>query len=406
MEKIIKSNKLKIALVVPVFPPYISSASQQINDLAIQLNENRYSVTIFVPTPNIKKSFIEKLDGVSVIRLKTFQSIDTNYFIRFFSEFITPFLMIKQSKLLKLNVSDFGGIVWYSPSIFLFHFVKFLKKNSNCKSYLILRDIFPEWILNLNLISKNLPYYFLKFIEKKQYLLADNIGIQSKKDELYFRNNFPKISPKVELLHNWLSLHKKKKCTIDINKTKLAKRKIFLYAGNIGVAQNLDIFIELAKILNFRADIGFIFVGRGSEKTKLENQVLNSNLSNTLFYNEIHPDEMYDLYKQSFFGIVCLDKRHKTNNVPGKFISYISSGLPVFAIVNPGNDLRNTINKKKVGYATSNYNINHLLRKIIYLIDHINIKAYENNCKSLYYANYLPSLAAMQITNKFNTIKK
>jgi len=69
-----------------------------------------------------------------------------------------------------------------------------------------------------------------------------------------------------------------------------------------------------------------------------------------LFYDEIDPDEIPGLYAQCHVGIVALDPRHKTHNIPGKFLSYMQSGLPVLASINPGNDLVELI-QRSGGFA-------------------------------------------------------
>ena len=73
--------------------------------------------------------------------------------------------------------------------------------------------------------------------------------------------------------------------------------------------------------------------------------------NNILFFDEIDSSEIPALYMQCSIGIVILDPRHKTHNIPGKFLSYMQSGLPVLAKINPGNDLVDLINKNQVGYA-------------------------------------------------------
>jgi hypothetical protein len=53
-----------------------------------------------------------------------------------------------------------------------------------------------------------------------------------------------------------------------------------------------------------------------------------------VFHDEIHPDEIPGLYAQCHVGMVALDPRHKTHNIPGKFLTYMQSGLPVLANIN------------------------------------------------------------------------
>ncbi|MDD2878988.1 MAG: hypothetical protein PHQ58_00995 [Rhodoferax sp.] len=47
--------------------------------------------------------------------------------------------------------------------------------------------------------------------------------------------------------------------------------------------------------------------------------------------------------------MAALDPRHKTHNIPGKFLSYMQSGLPVLATINAGNDLADVIQTERVG---------------------------------------------------------
>jgi hypothetical protein len=56
-------------------------------------------------------------------------------------------------------------------------------------------------------------------------------------------------------------------------------------------------------------------------------------------------------------GLISLDYRHTTHNIPGKFLSYLQSGLPVIASINSGNDLVDLINSSNIGYATTSNSV-------------------------------------------------
>ena len=60
---------------------------------------------------------------------------------------------------------------------------------------------------------------------------------------------------------------------------------------------------------------------------------------------------MPGLLSQCFIGLLALDPRHKTHNIPGKFLTYLLAGLPVLARVNQGTDLMKLINDEHVGQA-------------------------------------------------------
>ena len=151
------------------------------------------------------------------------------------------------------------------------------------------------------------------------------------------------------MLHNWLGPVADKPATIDLQATRLAGRQVFVYAGNMGVAQGLDVLIDMARQLRYRPDIGFLFVGRGSDVSRLAQKARSLNLDNVLFCDEIDPDEIPALYAQCAVGLVALDPRHRLHNIPGKFLTYLQCGLPVLANVNPDNDIAGLIRGSSVG---------------------------------------------------------
>ena len=290
------------------------------------------------------------------------------------------------------------GVIWYSPSIFWGPLVKRLKAHFQCKSYLILRDIFPDWALDLGIIKKGPVFWFLKSVEKFQYQQADRIGVQTPNSLTYFVNQHPNLKDKCEVLWIWIGEAKAKPCSIDLSQTSLKGRSIFVYAGNMGVAQNMNCLLDLASELKDRKDVGFIFVGRGSEVERLQKRASNDGLTNTLFFDEIDTDEIPALYAQCRAGILTLDQRHKTHNIPGKLLSYLRSGIPVLAIVNPGNDIVGLFSDWKVGVAIEVVTTPALidgfcrLESMVFIEQNIGL-----NCKSLVHKFFYSKYAVQRL---------
>lgn len=340
---------MRVALVADVFPPMHSSGAVQLRDLAIEFAHQGYQITAIVAEPQLKNSWaLENMNGVEVLRLRTPKTRDRSYIARTLGEFFMSYLMLWGLRQSPLASQKFDVIIWYSPTIFLGPLIKSLKKKSKCSTYLIIRDIFPEWAWEMNLIPSKVIYQYFKRVANYQYAQADVIGIQTSGNEIYFsswKEKFP--ATRIEVLHNWLSDAPDVGCSIQISQSKLAGRKIFVYAGNMGVAQNTEVFCKLAVRLKHRGDLGFLFVGRGSEKSKLFN--LYGDLPNILFCDEIPAEEIPGLFTQCQLGLIALDSRHRSHNIPGKFLSYMQSGLPVLACINPGNDLIKLITDYDVG---------------------------------------------------------
>jgi glycosyltransferase involved in cell wall biosynthesis len=309
-----------------------------------------------------------------------------------------PFFM--RHHLLKSPLANerWDGVVWYAPSIFHGPLASSIKRASDCKGYLIIRDIFPEWAVDIGLMGRGLPYRFFDAIARYQYSVADVIGVQAPGNQGYFKSWGKKPGRKLEVLQNWLDKSVRSRCSIRIDETLLAGRKVFVYAGNMGVAQGMDILLELAAKLRNRSDVGFLFVGRGSDATRLEETAKARRLDNVLFFNEISPDEIPDLYAQCNAGIVALDPRHKSHNIPGKFLTYMQSGLPVLANVNLGNDLSALIRDERVGVVCESNQIDELHALAERLLAQLNIDyGFSERCRGLFESRFSAENAVRQI---------
>lgn len=342
---------MKLALIADTFVPLRTSGAVQLRDLSREFVRQGHELTVLLPAPGQDRPWLlEDMDGVQVLRLKAPGTKDVGHVRRTLAEFAMPFAMRHHLRASPLANTRWDGVVWYAPSIFHGPLVSAIKRASRCRAYLIIRDIFPEWAVDMGLMGRGLPYRFFQAVARYQYSVADVIGAQSQGNLEYFKA-FRARHPgrRVEVLQNWLGEARECPCSIDIAQTSLAGRRIFVYAGNMGLAQQMDKLLGLAVAMRERTDIGFLFVGRGSEAPRLRHAAIEQGLANTLFYDEIAPEEIPALYRQCDAGLISLDSRHRTHNIPGKFLTYMQAGLPVLASINEGNDLAKLIEDSHVG---------------------------------------------------------
>lgn len=217
-------------------------------DLARELVRQGHRPCVITPDPRLRKGWqLAVEDGVEVLRIKTFQTKDVNYVFRTVAEFLLPFLMIRKIGRSTLARENVEGVVWYSPSIFFGPLVWAIKRRCGCRSYLILRDIFPEWAVDAGLLKRGLVYQWFKLIEQFQYSVADVIGVQSPANLGYLRNWAKKTGRKVEVLNNWLSEFRISDDKPLACLRGLEGKTVFVYVGNMGVAQGMDCLSALAK---------------------------------------------------------------------------------------------------------------------------------------------------------------
>jgi glycosyltransferase involved in cell wall biosynthesis len=398
---------MRIVLIADAYPPMRTSGAVQLRDLSQELIRQGHFPTVLIPSADLEQPwFLEEMSGVQVLRLKAPRTKDTGYVRRTLNEFLMPFAMLRGLRKSPLAIAQWEGVVWYSPTIFLGPTASALKKSNGCKSYLILRDIFPEWAVNMGLMGRGLPYRFFKAIEKFQYSVADVIGVQTQANVAYLDSWAGGKGRQVEVLQNWLADAPNVGCSVLVAGGKLAGRTIFVYAGNMGVAQGMDVLLDLAERLRSRKDIGFLFVGRGSDAQRLRMDVDKRGLDNVAFHEEIDPTEIPGLYAQCHVGIVALDPRHKTHNIPGKFLSYMQAGLPVLATINPGNDLIDIIDCERVGRVCTDHSVDTLQRLALEMATEVAAAdgalstgnaAVSSRCKALSARMFSPDAAVKQI---------
>lgn len=396
---------MKLVLIADTFPPLKTSGAVQLRDLTRAIVQDGHDLTVLLPEPELTGPWeISSFDGACVVRLKAPRMKDTGYVRRTMGEFLMPYAMRKNLARSPLGTETWDGVIWYSPSIFHAPLVRSIKSRSGCKGYLIIRDIFPEWAVDLGLMGRGLPYRFFNQIAKSQYDAADIIGVQTQGNLGYFEAwKHSKGKRSLEVLQNWLGAPSQARCRIRIHETTLAGRKVFVYAGNMGIAQGMDILLHLAKRFRLtRPDIGFLFVGRGTHATRLRDSASEQSLDNVIFHDEIDPDEIPDLYAQCHAGIVALDPRHQSHNIPGKFLTYMQSGLPALAVVNEGNDLTNLIRSERVGVACEGHDLDDLYTCSLNLIENIEADpGLPDRCVSLFKKQFSVSQAVSQIVRHF-----
>ena len=393
------SRPLRIALIADTFPPLRTSGAVQLRDLSREFTRQGHELTVMLPATDLEVPWrLEEMDGVRILRLKAPQTKDIDYVRRTIGEFLMPFAMRGHLRSSPLADEKWDGVVWYSPSIFHGPLASTLKKASGCKGYLIIRDIFPEWVVDMGLMGRGLPYRFFDAVTRYQYSVADVIGVQTSGNLGYFDRWQQRPGRQLEVLQNWLDQPLPARCPIRVSETPLVGRKVFVYAGNMGVAQGMDILLDLAERLRSRMEVGFLFVGRGSDAARLRARAEQRQLNNVVFFDEIHPDEIPDLYAQCSAGMVALDPRHRSHNIPGKFLTYMQSGLPVLAHINAGNDLADVIRQEDIGRVSEGGSVEVLEQLALDLMDHLESNdGMRERCRAVYLKRFSPAKTVQQI---------
>ena len=339
--------------------------------LAKEFAAQGHEPTVLVPDDRLERPWRQDtVEGVPVLRLRSLSTRDVRYSLRTVSEVSLPWVMRRGLAASPLAGENWHGVVTYSPSIFFGPLVRQLKRSSRCRAYLIQRDMFPDWAVDVGLIrSGGVVHRAFKWFERQNYESHDIVGVQSPSSAAAVTTVARAPGPRVEVLWNWVADDADIGCSIAFDEPPLAAKRVFVYTGNMGVAQGTDVFIELAARLKSRIDLVFLFVGRGSDVSRLRALAADRRLGNVIFHDEIPPAEIPGLLQRSHVGILALDPRHRSHNIPGKFLAYLQAGLPVLARVNANNDLVGLIGNERVGRVITNNSLDALEKAALQLVD-------------------------------------
>jgi len=349
--------------------PSTKSSAKLMYDLGQDLLLKGHEVSIITVCEDIdEKIQISNEDGVNVVRVKSGKIDGANRYIRALNE-------IRLSSSIWKNGKDFFNnntcelVIWYSPSIFFGSLIKKIKEKNNCFSYLILRDIFPQWALDTGILKKGIIFNFFKKVEIVQYDNADIIGVQSPDNLTYFKNNNLYDKYKIEVLYNWTSLVNTENLKTDFRlKLGLQNKVVFFYGGNIGQAQDLQNIIRLASRIQNETSAHFLIVGDGTESIKLKKIISELQLKNISILKSVDQSTYFAMLSEFDVGLISLEKNFRTSNFPGKMLGYMQYSKPILASINPGNDLKKILLDNNAGLVSINGDDDLLVKNCLYLI--------------------------------------
>lgn len=255
---------------------------------------------------------------------------------------------------------NFDLILYSTPPITIVSPIKKLKKRYKCKTYLMLKDIFPQNAVDLEMFKKNsLLYRYFRNKEKRLYSLSDYIGCMSNANVEYLLNNNPYIlKESVEICPNGII---PKNVNDKLDAKRIVREKynipndavIYLYGGNLGKPQNIPFVIKCLKYNSVQKDRYFIICGNGSDYYLLEQYINEYKPQNIKIINFLPKNEYDELVAGCDVGLVFLDNRFTIPNYPSRILSYMENYMPVIVCADKSTDVG--LDAERNGYGMCCY---------------------------------------------------
>ena len=310
----------------------------QINEIAPELVMRGHDVTVLTGLPNYPKGEIylgyengqkrkEAIDGVKVIRVEEYprKTGGKNLIKNYMSFYKNGADAAKKLK------NDYDVVLCYqlSPVTMLKPAVVYAKKNKKpLLTYCL--DIWPESAkdhLNIPVI-----YSAITALSKSLYRACDHISVTSRPFIDYFEDIIGFDRNKMSYIpqHADMSM-------LDIDFTAPDNGVTdFMYAGNMGKGQTLDVIIRAAAELKDRNDFFVHMVGDGSRKAELEGLSKELGVEDKIvFYGNQSRDAMPEFYKKADALLITLRGNNAVGNtMPGKLQMYMTTGKPILGAIN------------------------------------------------------------------------
>ena len=254
-------------------------------------------------------------------------------------------------RAVKTYFSDikFDLVLYATPPVTFAKVIRFVKKRDGAKSYLLLKDIFPQNSVDLGMLSehglKGFIYRYFRRKEKALYGLSDKIGCMSEANVDFVLKHNPEIQPeKVEVCPNSVDASDESKTAEQKKEIREkynipADKTVLIYGGNLGKPQGIPFIIECLKANSHFDDRFFVICGTGTEYPKLKAYVEAEKPENVLLINGL-PKEEYEAFAGcGDIGLIFLDCRFTVPNFPSRLLSYMQMKMPVLACTDSNTDI-------------------------------------------------------------------
>ena len=218
------------------------------------------------------------------------------------------------------------------------------------------QDIFPDSLVGAGLTKKgSIIWKIGRVVEKITYKYSDKIIVISED----FKNNLlEKGVPdnKIEVVYNWVD----ETAVVDIpradnklfDKYGLDRNKFYItYNGNIGLTQNMDMLLEVAKALEANEDIQFVLVGNGAYLEQVQQIIKDRNIGNATLLPFQPYEDISHVFSLGDVSLVISKPGVGANSVPSKTWSIMSASRPVLANFDE-NELKSIVEDNNCGIFT------------------------------------------------------
>ena len=349
-------------------------------DKGIEVDLYTPSPTRNVPDGSVWEREERQMDGKLRIHRFHLYGEGKNPMLRALRYFLGEFILLHYCMWKKYDVA----FVDSTPPIqgLKMPLIKWLKRKPTIYN---VQDIFPDSLVGTGLTHEgSLIWKIGRIVEKITYRYADKIIVIS---EDFKKNIMAKGVPedKIVVIYNWVDQNKVVDVPREENKLfdvyGLERSKFYItYNGNIGLTQNMDMLLDVAKELQEEyEDIHFVLVGNGAYLDEVKRKVADQQLENVHLLPFQPYEDISHVFSLGDASLVISKPGVGANSVPSKTWSIMSASRPVLANFDE-NELKTIIENNHCGIFTKAGDKDAFKESILTLYNHRDLcKEYGHN---------------------------
>jgi glycosyltransferase involved in cell wall biosynthesis len=308
---------------------------------------------------------------------------------------------------------DFDLILYTTPPITIVPLIRKLKRKTKAKTFLLLKDIFPQNAVDLGIVKKTSPlYFYFRNEEKGLYKLSDGVGCMSQKNIDYFLLNNKFVDKKNIMLCPNSIIPIDKRILLQKEKDLIRSRyglplnkKIFVYGGNLGKPQGISFLLDCLPLLTKIEGIYLLIIGDGTEFNRISLFLKNNVIRNVKLIHQLPNDEYIKVIASCDVGLIFLDYRFTIPNYPSRLLSYLQVGIPVLSATDKTTDINKAIIDGKFGWSCFSNNPKEFIREIN-SIRYMDLRPYGDNGFKYLKNEFSVEIVCSRIMQWFNSNEK
>ena len=373
-------KKERILIYSLVFSPDGVSTAYLYNDIALGFQKKGHEVCVLTTTPhfNLINESLEKQP-----LKKRFLGL---FYISDFNGIKVYHIPLKKHKSTLLRILSF--VYWHKMSFFIGLFLKrpdviltpsppitsgflaiLLAKIKGAKAIYNVQEIYPDLLINLGYLKST---FLINVLKRLECFVYNSSNAVTTIDKHFYNTIKPRIKQEsnLHIIPNFVDTD----LYVTDSSTKLPAEFVgepgftnMLYAGNIGLAQEWDLVLELAQELE-KQPITIWIIGEGVKKEYLKSQIEMRQLPNIKLLPYQNRRFMPAINLFADFHFIAMDKSMENQGFPSKVYTIMASGKTMVVVSSEQTPITSFLKETETALLVKDHSLSSFKNAVLKLI--------------------------------------